>query len=146
MLFRRAFSAFELQPGLVSTPQRFFAHKGLYENRARFSRNLVPTDGRGVPTLLINNSESNRIKPNQIVPQDCSTPAELIRGFVPPVPGQVIVLADSTFCGAPVIRAAPERGFAVIGWIKKNQRLADGRDSRGFQNCSTPAPALFSWG
>jgi hypothetical protein len=41
----------------------------------------VPTDGRGVPTLLINNSESNRIKPNQIVPQDCSTPARLDRAI-----------------------------------------------------------------
>jgi len=53
--------------------------------------------------------------------------AELLRGFVPPLEGKVIVLADSTFCCAPVIRAAHERSFAVVGWVKKNRRLADGR-------------------
>jgi hypothetical protein len=53
--------------------------------------------------------------------------AQLIGDFAPPVPGQVIVLGDSTFCCAPVIRAAQERGFALIGWVKKNRRLANGQ-------------------
>ncbi len=52
---------------------------------------------------------------------------ELIRSFEPPVPGRVIVLADSVYCCTEVIRAAHRRGFTVVGLLKKNRRLADGR-------------------
>jgi SRSO17 transposase len=52
---------------------------------------------------------------------------ELIRAFEPPVPGRVIVLTDSAYCCAEVIRAAHRRGFTVVGLLKKNRLLAEGR-------------------
>lgn len=52
---------------------------------------------------------------------------KLIRFFEPPVPGRVIVLVDSVYCCTEVIRAAVARGFTLIGLVKKNRRLADGR-------------------
>jgi len=52
---------------------------------------------------------------------------ELICTFEPPLGSRVIVVVDSTYCCAPVIRAARERGFVLIGWVKKNRRLSDGR-------------------
>jgi hypothetical protein len=39
----------------------------------------------------------------------------------------VIVLADSVYCCAEVIRAAHQRGFPVGGLVKKNRLLAAGR-------------------
>lgn len=53
--------------------------------------------------------------------------AELIRLFEPPLAGRVIVLVDSTYCCGAVIRAAHKRGFSVVGWVKKNRLLSDGR-------------------
>lgn len=52
---------------------------------------------------------------------------ELIRSFVPPVERRVVVLVDSTYCCAAVIESAVERGFIVIGWVRKDRLLADGR-------------------
>jgi hypothetical protein len=52
---------------------------------------------------------------------------ELIRAFEPPPGSRVIVLVDSTYCCALVLEAARERGFAVVGWVRKNRRLSDGR-------------------
>jgi SRSO17 transposase len=53
--------------------------------------------------------------------------AELIRTFEPPLGRRVIVLVDSTYCCAPVIRAACERGFPLVGWVRKNRLLNDGQ-------------------
>ena len=53
--------------------------------------------------------------------------AELIRTFQPPLESRVIVLVDSTYCCAEVIRAAHKRGFSVVGWVKKDRLLSDGR-------------------
>jgi len=52
---------------------------------------------------------------------------ELIRSFEPPVPGWVIVLADSVYCCTAVIQAVQARGFTLIGLLKRNRRLADGQ-------------------
>ena len=52
---------------------------------------------------------------------------ELIRSFEPPVRGRVIVLVDSVYCCAAVIEAVQARGFTLIGLVKKNRLLADGR-------------------
>jgi len=52
---------------------------------------------------------------------------ELIRSFEPPVPGRVIVLADSVYCCTEVIRAAHRRGFTVVGLLKKNRLTSAGR-------------------
>ena len=41
--------------------------------------------------------------------------AELIRSFAPPWESRVVVLVDSAYCCASVIRAAQERGFPVVG-------------------------------
>jgi len=40
---------------------------------------------------------------------------ELIRSFVPPLESWVIVLVDSTYCCAEVIRAAHQRWFTLVG-------------------------------
>jgi len=53
--------------------------------------------------------------------------AELIHSFEPPPASRVIVLVDSTYCCSPVILAAHKRGFSVVGWVKKNRLLSDGR-------------------
>ncbi len=53
--------------------------------------------------------------------------AEMIRTFEPPPGSRVVVLVDSTYCCAPVLEAARERGFPVVGWVRKNRRLSDGR-------------------
>jgi len=52
---------------------------------------------------------------------------ELIRSFEPPVPGRVIVLADSVYCCAAVIQAAHQRGFTVVGLLKKNRLTSAGQ-------------------
>jgi hypothetical protein len=39
----------------------------------------------------------------------------------------VIVLVESTYCCKPLVEAAVARGFIVIGWVKKNRLLLDGR-------------------
>ncbi len=49
---------------------------------------------------------------------------ELIRSFAPP--GRVVVLTDSVYGCAEVIRAAHQRGF-VVGLLKQNRLLADGK-------------------
>lgn len=54
---------------------------------------------------------------------------ELIRTFVPPLERRVVVLVDSTYCCTVVIQAATERGFTVIGWVRKDRLLADGRSA-----------------
>jgi hypothetical protein len=40
---------------------------------------------------------------------------ELICSFVSPLESRVIVLMDSTYCCAEVIRAAHQRGFTLVG-------------------------------
>jgi len=53
--------------------------------------------------------------------------AERIRTFKPPWEGRVIVRVDSTYCCAAVLEAARERGFPLVGWVRKNRLLRDGR-------------------
>ncbi|WP_448595667.1 hypothetical protein [Thermoflexus hugenholtzii] len=53
--------------------------------------------------------------------------AELIRSFGLPLESRVMVLVDSTYCCSPVVWAAHQRGFPVVGWVKKNRLLSDGR-------------------
>ncbi len=52
---------------------------------------------------------------------------ELIRSFAPPWGSQVIVLVDSAYGCASVIREARKRSFGVVGWVRKNRLLDDGR-------------------
>ena len=52
---------------------------------------------------------------------------ELIRSFEPPLGSRVIVLVDSTYCCKPVIETSLARGFTLIGWVKKDRLLSDGR-------------------
>ncbi|MGQ9477847.1 MAG: hypothetical protein ACUVRH_05105 [Candidatus Bipolaricaulia bacterium] len=49
---------------------------------------------------------------------------ELIRSFAPPVKGRVILLVESAYCCAEVIWAAHQRGFPMVGWVKKKRRAS----------------------
>jgi len=53
--------------------------------------------------------------------------SELIRIFEPPLGSRVIVVVDSTYCCKRVIEAAVARGFVVVGWVKRDRLLSDGR-------------------
>ena len=80
---------------------------------------LVPWDWRGYVNECFS-AEEDFQKRTELA-------CELIRAFEPPVPGRVIVLTDSAYCCAEVIRAAHRRGFTLVGLLKKNRLLADGR-------------------
>lgn len=51
---------------------------------------------------------------------------ELIRHFQPPYAGKVVVVVDAGYFCADVVRAARERGFRIVGRVKRNRRLACG--------------------
>jgi len=57
---------------------------------------------------------------------------EMIKGFRPPSPGEVVVVADSCFCVEPVIRAVVGggRGYSMMDWVRNDRRLEDGRYAR----------------
>ena len=52
---------------------------------------------------------------------------ELVEAFVPPLASPVVVLADSAYCSGAVIEAVTARGFTLVGWVRKDRRLADER-------------------
>ena len=82
----------------------------------------VPWDWRCYVNARFSEEEAFRKRTERAV--------ELIRAFEPPPGSRVVVLVDSTYCCASVIRAAQERGFPVVGWVRKNRRLPDGRRAR----------------
>jgi hypothetical protein len=55
---------------------------------------------------------------------------ELIRAFRPPRAGEVVVAVDSSLCVAAVIEATVEEGYTLVGWVRRNRRLEDGRSAR----------------
>jgi len=85
----------------------------------RIGHLTVPWDWRGYVNERFCEDEDFR-KRTELV-------SELVRIFEPPVGSRVIVVVDSTYCCKPVIETAVARGFTVIGWVKKDRLLADGR-------------------
>jgi len=53
--------------------------------------------------------------------------ADLIEHFQPPWPAPVVVLADSAYCCQTVLEAVQRRGFVMVGLLKKDRCLSDGR-------------------
>lgn len=54
----------------------------------------------------------------------------LIETFDPPRPGQVVVAVDSSLCTVEVIEAAVREGYDLVGWVRRDRRLEDGRSAR----------------
>jgi len=55
---------------------------------------------------------------------------EMLKEFRPPALGEVVVVTDSCFCVEPVIRAVVEQGYSLVGWVRNDRRLEDGRYAR----------------
>lgn len=53
--------------------------------------------------------------------------ARLVEEFESPWPARVVVLADSVYCCKRVLEAAERRGFVMVGFVRKDRTLSDGR-------------------
>lgn len=64
---------------------------------------------------------------------------EMIKEFRPPAPGEVVVVTDSCFCVEPVIRAVVEQGYSLVGWVRNDRRLEEGKpDSKELVSKEVP--------
>jgi hypothetical protein len=53
--------------------------------------------------------------------------AQLVEQFQPPWPARAVVLADSVYCCQTVLQAVERRGFVMVGLVRKDRCLSDGR-------------------